>query len=89
MVAGTMARRSYLIKSDSPALFDLESYSDQKNNLINSNRPILVVIPAEAGIQERNLYSGFQLPAFAGTSLHLRKQVREWQTIIKVRIFGD
>ncbi len=45
--------------------------------VINSDQPIRTVIPAKAGIHERNGFSGFPLPAFAGTSLHLRKQVRE------------
>jgi hypothetical protein len=39
--------------------------------------PWLNTYPAKAGIQERNGYCGFPLPAFAGTSLHLQRQVRE------------
>ena len=34
--------------------------------VINSDQPIRTVIPVKAGIQERNGFSGFPLPAFAG-----------------------
>jgi hypothetical protein len=43
---------------------------------------ILIVISAEAGIQEPDGFSGLPLPAFAGTSLRLRKQVREWHIVL-------